>query len=84
MSSNLCPLSKLMHNYTLVYPYQSYCNIVWGSACKTLLDKLLVVQNRALRMCTGDSFRSSSNLLFIQLQILKISDIYKMHVAIFM
>ena len=70
--------------YTLVYPYLSYCNIIWGSACKTLLDKLVGLQKRALRMCTGASFRSSSNPLFLQLQILKISDIYKIQVATFM
>ena len=45
---------KIMKNvyYSLIYSHLVYGIEVWGSACKTELNKLLVPQKRAMRLMT--------------------------------
>jgi len=74
----------LMLYYALVYPYLTYCNIVWGSACISSLTKLVSLQNRAIRLITRSPFRSSCNPLFASLKLLKLIDIVKFQTAQFM
>src|SRR5271169_4341541 len=73
----------LLYN-TLINPYLSYCNIVWGSCCKTLLSSILIQQKRAVRLCTGASYLASSDPLFVQLKILKIYYVNTLQISIFM
>jgi len=70
--------------FSLVYPYLIYCCIVWGGACATALFKLQVLQNRAVRLITRSPFRSSADPLFKQLHLLKIADIRKLQIVLFM
>jgi hypothetical protein len=70
--------------YSLVYPYLIYCCIVWGGACATALNKLQVLQNRCVRLITRSPYRSSASPLFKQLRILKLMDIRKLQIALFM
>ena len=47
----LVPFKTLTQIYqSLVYPYLSYGLSSWGQTSKTYLDKLLVLQERALRL----------------------------------
>src|ERR1044072_8113683 len=46
---NILPSEVLLTLYnTLIYPYLSYCNIIWGCAKITVLHKLMVLQKRAI------------------------------------
>ena len=74
----------LMLYHTLIYPYLVYCNIAWGSAKVSVLNKLLILQKRAVRLCTGSDYLSPSSVLFKRLCLLKISDINKLHTGMFM
>lgn len=38
--------------YSLIYPYLSYCNIVWASTSPTTLHKTLVLQKHFVRIAT--------------------------------
>ena len=73
----------LLYN-TMVLPYITYCNIVWASCAKTKLTPILLLQKRALRICTGSSFLANSEPLFKKLKTLKVFDINTLQVAIFM
>ena len=73
--SVLSPELKLMLYYTMIYPYLSYCDILWGCASQTTLHKLLIVQKRAVRIITNSQYLASSAPLFVRLKLLKISDI---------
>ena len=68
----------------MMYPYLTYCNIVWGTASASTLQRLVVLQNRAVRLVTRSKFRSFCNPLFIRLNILKLFDINIFQVAVFM
>ena len=76
--------------YSLIYSQITYAIEVWGSACKTELKKILVLQKRAMRMMTfNDQYPtipgplSSSDPIFVKLEILKVDDIYKYQISKF-
>lgn len=82
---NVLPLDSLLVLYqTMIYPYLTYCNLIWGSACASVLHKLACLQNRAIRLVTHASFRSSCDPLFARLNLLKLSDINRFQTAQFM
>ena len=66
--------------FSLIYPHLYYCCIVWAGACATAINKLEVLQNRAVRLITRSPFRSSACPLFKQLHLLKIVDIRKLQI----
>ena len=83
--SNILPKKVLLMLYNaLIYPYLTYCNIVWGSACASSLSKLISLQNRAIRLITRSPFRSSCSPLFASLKLLKLMDIVKFQTVQFM
>ena len=36
--------------YSFVYPYLMYCNHIWGSTYKTNLRRLVILQNKVVRL----------------------------------
>ena len=83
---------KVMRNvyYSLVYSHIIYAIEAWGSAFKTELEKILVLQKRAMRLMTfNDAYPTvygpliSSEPIFSKLETLKISDVYKYQVSKF-
>ena len=76
--------SLLMIYNTLILPYIHYCNIVWGNCCKTKLDHILLLQKKAVRICSKAKYLSHTNILFNRLKVLKVHDINSLQIAIFM
>ena len=70
--------SKLALYYYLVYPYLSYCNITWSSTYITNLNRIFILQKRAVQVLTNSDFRANSAPLFLTVQ-LKILDIFKLN-----
>ena len=47
---SLIPKQSLLTLYqSMIDPYLSYCNAVWGQCNETLLDRLLSLQNKAAK-----------------------------------
>ena len=75
--------------YSLVYSHLNYATEVWGSADATHLDRIFILQKRIVRMMTHNDTRhqdysfSSSDPLFLKLQILKIRDIFELKISKF-
>ena len=67
--------------YSFIYPYLIYCNHIWGSACKTHIEPLYILQKRALRIITGVHPRLPSEPLFPQLKFLNCENIFKYFVG---
>ena len=70
--------------YSLVYPYLSYCNIVWGSTYATRLHRLNVLQKRAIRLVAGVPYSSHTAHIFKTLNMLKIDQIGILQIGEFM
>ena len=55
-----------------------------GGTSNTALHHLSVLQNRAIRLITRSPFRTSATPLFVQLKLLKITDIRRLQILLFM
>ena len=70
--------------YSMIHPYFLYCNIVWGGASQIALNSLVCLQKRMLRLISYSMYRAPSSPLFKKFGILKLQDIHKYQVYIFM
>ena len=78
----LFPSSTLLLFYhALVHPHLLYRLPIWGSTFKTYLDKLQILQNKAIRVITNSDRRSSITPHFRHLNVLKIADLYTYEIA---
>ena len=68
-------LLKMLYN-SLIYPYLLYANAVWGGTYPTLLEPLLLLQKRIIRLITNQEYLAHTAPLFSKTEILKISDIH--------
>ena len=62
--------------YAFIYPYLNYCVDVWGNTYKSYTDSILRLQKIVLRIITGSAKFSHTAVLFSELQILKLEQIY--------
>ena len=68
------PCLRMLY-YTLFFPYINYCSETWGNTYKTNLNKLVVLQKKALRNICKAKRLEHTNSLFIELNILKLYDL---------
>ena len=65
------PFSTLQNLYrSLIFPYLSYGLVVWGQAAKTHLEKLLILQKRAVRLMNFANYSDHAIPLFFSSDIL--------------
>ena len=57
--------------YSLVHPYTIYGIRLWGNAYQKHIQKLKVVQKKAIRAITGAKYNDASSPLFRHLKIMK-------------
>ena len=84
-SKNFLPSTSLIQLYkALIQPQLIYGLQIWGSANKTLLNKIGKIQKRALRTITKANYNSHTEPLFRKCEILKIEDQYEHQTSLFM
>ena len=94
ISRNIGIINKLKHflpsrtlltlYYTLILPYINYGIIAWGCAIQTQLNRILLLQKKALRIIFQTHYRSHTDILFFENNILKVGDIYLFQLSQFM
>ena len=67
--------------YSLIYPYLQYCTSVWGSTYPSNLNRLFLLQKRAVRIISNEAFDAHSDTSFEDLKILKFNCIYLLHIG---
>jgi len=70
--------------FSLFHSHMQYCIIDWGQAYKTVIRPVQVLQNRILKYLTFSKRTSSANNIFKLLKILKVSNLYQLHLEKFM
>ena len=65
-------------------PYLSYCIHVWRRAYETHLNRLLTLQNKAVRLIAGVHPRTHAEPLYTQLNILPVKKMYLYSISFFM
>ena len=69
--------------YSLIHPYLTYGILLWGSAYKTNLQKLIILQKKAVRCVTKSGYNDHTPPLFKKLLIAYLKDIYKIELSKF-
>ena len=73
----LCPNDVLKSlYYSLFHSHMSYGISIWGVANSTLMEKVFLLQKRAIRIITNSDFLAHTDPLFSELGILKVNDIF--------
>ena len=70
--------------YSLLFTHLNYCILLWGSAAKTALLPLHILQKKAARLITNQNYTAHANPLFKKLKLLTIKDVHKLEVAKYM
>ena len=79
------PLNTLLSIYnSLILPYLTYGLIAWGQACKSHLNKILILQKRVLRLIFFANRNDHSIPFFISAKILPIDFLYYKILAVMM
>ena len=76
-------LLKLIY-YSLIHSYLNYNLIIYGGAYNDHLNRLFLLQKRAVRIISNSSFLAHTDPLFFSNKILKIHDMYKFNVGLYM
>ena len=94
ISRNIGMMNKLKYTFpskvllslysTLVLPYLNYGILAWGNSALYLLDRILLLQKKAMRVISNAHFLDKSDELFHSNKVLKVSDIYKLNTAVLM
>ena len=58
--------------------------MAWGNAIQTKMDRVLLLQKRAMRLICNTAYRSHTDVLFKENRILKITDLYRLQLGCFM
>ena len=79
------PSSTLLMLYSsLILPYLNYGILVWGNTHQSLLDKILLLQKKSLRIIFNLNMRAHTDDLFCSNRLLKVKDLYLFQLGQFM
>ena len=70
--------------YSFDYPYLIYCNQVWGSNYPTVINKLVLIQKKLVRIITCSPYRTRTEPLMYANKMLSVSDINRYLTGTFM
>ena len=62
--------------YAFIFPYMSYCNLIWGGIADTHIDKIFKLQKRAVPISTKSEYLQHTEPLFVQLRVIKIRELF--------
>ena len=79
---SLCVMKQVY--YSLIYPYLNYCIRIYAATYSTHLTRLFILQKRAIRIINRESYLAHTNDLFKSNNILKVPDIYRLNVGLYM
>ena len=62
--------------YSLIYPYLTYGNLIWGGTYPTHLEPLFLLQKKVVRIISKSNYLSHTDPIFSRLGLLKLPDIH--------
>ena len=68
---------------SLVYSYINYCNLIWGSAYKSVLEPLHILQKKAIRIVNNSNYLDHTESIFKSLELLNIYKVFKLNCVLF-
>ena len=67
----------------MILPYLYYCNLAWGGTYKTNLQRIVILQKRAVRI-VNSTYDAYTGPIFKKLELLKLHDIHLFQLGFFM
>ena len=74
---------RTLYNSTIL-PYLYYCNLAWGGTYKANLQRIVILQKRALRIVNNSTYDANTSPIFKELKLLKFRDIHSFQLGFFM
>ena len=68
---------------SLIFSHINYCNLIWGSAKKTILEPLFKLQKKAVRLVNNSQYLDHSDPIFKSLKILTVHKVFKLNCLVF-
>ena len=68
---------------SLIFSHINYCNLIWGSAKKTILEPLFKLQKKAVRLVNNSQYLDHSDPIFNSLKMLTVHKVFKLNCLIF-
>ena len=68
---------------SLIQPYLNYCNIIWGAADKTILEPLIILQKKAIRIINRVHYLEHTEPLFTNMKILTLLQTHNLNCILF-
>ena len=69
---------------TLILPYLTYCNDIWGNTYYSRIHNLVLLQKRVIRIIGNAGYRDHTSSIFQKFKILKLQDLIKLQTCILM
>ena len=69
--------------YAMVHPYLIYGLVAWGSTFPSYIEKLNILQNKAIKLIGGGNYLDGASPYYSKLNILKLPELYKLEIAKF-
>ena len=76
------PILKTLYQ-SLIVPHLSYCSIIWSGTSNKNLNRLFILQKRAIRHIAKADSHDHTSPLFRILNLLKLKDLLRVNVACF-
>ena len=67
--------------YALIYPHLFYAIPIWGSAYKSYLHRISILQNKAVKIAPQTKWNSCANPSYTNAKVLKLSKLYQYEVG---
>ena len=68
----------------MILAYLYYCNLAWGDTYKSNLQRIVILQKRALKIVSNSTYVAQTSPIFKELKLLKFHDIHLFQLGIFM
>ena len=76
--------SGMILYFSLFLPYLSYCCEVWWNTYSSNIKNVYTLQKKAVRIVCNVDYQHPSNVLFIELHVLKLHDLIELRTAMIM
>ena len=70
--------------FSLIHPYISYGNLLWGKSYQKHIRQIETLQKKAIRIITKSSYNEHTSPLYRRMGILKLADIHDLSIYLFM
>lgn len=68
---------KLRIYHAVFQSHINYCHLVWGTTSQTNLNRLLVLQKKAVRHVAGVSYRAHTREFFVKYNIIRLTTTFE-------